>query len=73
VPPGDSPTSVELREHEQVEVTAHLLRNQHVTIGRLSDTDLVEELLVAAMVPDHGRLERFNELLAERERRARVP
>jgi len=63
---------VELREHDRGAVTARLLRNRGVMIGQLSDADLIEELLVAAMAPDHRRLERFNDLLAERARRARA-
>jgi len=63
---------VELREHDRGAVTARLLRNRGVMIGQLSDADLIEELLVAAMAPDRRRLERFNDLLAERARRARA-
>jgi hypothetical protein len=63
---------LELREDERDDVTAHSIRNRHTVIGELSEAELAEELLVAAMARDHRRIERFNELLAERARRARA-
>jgi hypothetical protein len=36
----------------------------------LSDEQLAEELVVAAMARDHRRIDRFRALLAERERRS---
>jgi hypothetical protein len=63
---------VELREDERDEVTAQLIRHRQTVIGELSDAELAEELLVAAMARDHRRIERFNELLAERARRTRA-
>jgi hypothetical protein len=38
-------------------------------IEGLTDGELTEELLIAASAPDHRRINRFNALLAERERR----
>jgi hypothetical protein len=40
-------------------------------VGEFSDAELAEELFVAAMARDHLRIERFNELAAERTLRAR--
>jgi HPt (histidine-containing phosphotransfer) domain-containing protein len=60
---------MELSEHDR-EVMAHQVgADRDGAIGTLSDSELAEELLVAAMARARRRLERFNELLAERDRR----
>jgi hypothetical protein len=40
-------------------------------IGELSDGELAQELIVAAMAPDRRRFTRFRELLAEQSKRRR--
>jgi hypothetical protein len=63
---------VELREHERDAVTGRLILDGQDVIRELSDTKLAEELMVAAMARGHRRLDRFRELLAERDRRGRA-
>jgi hypothetical protein len=41
-------------------------------VASLSDRELEEELLTAAVAPDHRRFDRFARLLRERDRRARA-
>jgi hypothetical protein len=38
-------------------------------VGELTDEQLEAELTIAASTPDHRRMERYQALLAERERR----
>jgi hypothetical protein len=61
---------LELHEHDRDAETGRLIRDRRNLIAQLSDAELAEELLVAAMARDHRRIERFNELLSERDRRA---
>jgi len=49
------------------------VRDRQEVIRELSDTELDEELLVAAMARAQRRLDRFRTLLAERDRRAKAP
>jgi hypothetical protein len=56
-------------DHERDETTGRPIRGDRELIAELTDDELAEELLVAAMGRDHRRLDRFQALLAERDRR----
>ena len=56
-------------DHERDEATGRPVRGQEELIRELSEDKLVEELLVAAMARNRRRIERFDALLAERDRR----
>jgi len=57
-------------DHQRDAATGRPVRDRQEVIGGLSDTELAEELLVAAMARAQHRLDRFRALLAERDRRA---
>jgi hypothetical protein len=58
-----APTAVDLEEEDE----------GYPDVGELSDEQLEAELTVAASTPDHRRIERYQALLAERERRSAAP
>jgi hypothetical protein len=58
-----------LPETEREKRTGRPIRDGRELVSELSDEQLVEELMVAAMARDHRRIDRFKVLLAERDQR----
>jgi hypothetical protein len=71
VPICQALVAVMLGAHERDTATGRPIRDGYEVIRELDDTELAEELIVAAMAPDRHRFERFMELLAEERSRRR--